>query len=74
MLAGKTLLDYTNLFSANDHENNAKTILIILNINMVKEASFEFRLRKIDETRNYFLDETKHNDLICEKHKMRVSI
>ena len=36
---------------------------------MVKEASFEFRLRKIDETRNYFLDEIKHNDLMCEKHK-----
>ena len=31
---------------------------------MAKEASLEFRLRKIDETRNYLLDEIKHNDLI----------
>ena len=27
---------------------------------MVEEASLEFRLRKIDETRNYLLDEIKH--------------
>ena len=31
---------------------------------MVEEASLEFRLRKIDETRNYLLGEIKHNDLI----------
>ena len=31
---------------------------------MVEEASLEFRLRKIDETRNYLLDEIKHNDLM----------
>ena len=29
---------------------------------MVEEVSLEFRLRKIDETRNYFLDEIKDND------------
>ena len=33
---------------------------------MVKEASLEFRLRKIDETRKYLLDEIKHNDLLSE--------
>ena len=38
-------------------------ILSILEKNMVEEASPEFRLRKIDETRNYTLDEIKHNDL-----------
>ena len=31
---------------------------------MVEEAILEFRLRKIDKTRNYLLDEIKHNDLI----------
>ena len=30
---------------------------------MLEEASLKFRLRKIDETKNYLLDETKHNDL-----------
>ena len=29
---------------------------------MVEEASLEFRLRKIDETRNYLLYGVKHND------------
>ena len=36
---------------------------------MVEEASLEFRLRKIDETRNYLLDEIKNNDLMSEKYK-----
>ena len=36
---------------------------------MVEEASLAFRLIKIDETRNYLLDEIKHNDLISEKYK-----
>ena len=38
---------------------------------MVEEASLEFRLRKIDETRNYLLDEIKHNDLMSEKYLKR---
>ena len=36
---------------------------------MTKEASLEFRLRKIDETKNYLLDELKHNDVMSEKYK-----
>ena len=69
MLARKTLLDYTNLFSRNDYKKNYKIIYKYLKINMVKKASLEFRLRKIDETRNYLLDETKHNDFMSEKYK-----
>ena len=44
----------------------------ILNINMAEEASLEFRLRKIDETRNYLLGEIEHNDLISENIKRHV--
>ena len=29
---------------------------------------FGFRLKEIDETRNYLLEEIKHNELISEKH------
>ena len=36
----------------------------ILRINI---SSLEFRLRKINETRNYLLDEINHNDLMSEK-------
>ena len=38
-------------------------------MNMVEEESVEFRLREIDETRNYLLDEIKHNNLMREKYK-----
>ena len=32
-------------------------------------SSLQFKLRKIDETRNYLLEEIKNNDLISEKYK-----
>ena len=38
---------------------------------MTEEASLKFRLRNIDETRNYLSDEIKHNDLVSEKYKKR---
>ena len=65
MLAEKTLLDHTNLFSPNDYKKNDK-IIYILRTNM---SRLEFRLRKIDETRNYLLVEIKHNDLMSERYK-----
>ena len=34
---------------------------------MAEEASLDFRLRKIDETRNYLLDERKHNASMSDK-------
>ena len=37
---------------------------------MVEEnISQEFRLKSIDETRNYFLEEIKQNELMSKKHK-----
>ena len=57
MVAGKRLLDYTNLFSPNDYKKNDKI------------WQKKFRLRKIDETKNYLLEEIKHSDLISEKYK-----
>ena len=69
MLAGKNLLDYTNLFPPNDYRKNSKIMYKYLKINITEEASLEFRLRKIYETRNYFLDEIKHADLMSEKCK-----
>ena len=32
-------------------------------------SSLDFRLKKIDETRNYLLDEINHNDLMSDKYK-----
>ena len=31
--------------------------------------SLKFRLKKIDETKNYLLEEIKHHDLMCKKRK-----
>ena len=37
---------------------------------MVEEIiSQEFRVKNIDETRNYFVEEIKQNELMCNKHK-----
>ena len=47
MLAGKILVDYTNLFSLNGYKKY-KYYVSILRINM---SSLEFRMTKIDETR-----------------------
>ena len=67
LLAGKTLSGYTNLFSLSDYKKNGKEYIIILKINMVEEGSLELRLRKIEETINYLLDEIKLNNLMSEK-------
>ena len=37
-------------------------------------SSLEFRLKKIDETRHYLLEEIKHNDLMSESIKRHVCI
>ena len=67
MISGKLLLDYTNLFFPNDYKENDKIIYIsTLKTNM---TSLDFRLKNIDETRNYLLEEIKHNDLMSEKHR-----
>ena len=34
-----------------------------------EKKSQEFRLKKIDEARNYFLEEIKQNELMSKKHK-----
>ena len=36
---------------------------------MTEEASLQFKLRKINETRNYFLEEINPNNVISEKCK-----
>ena len=42
MLAGKTLLDYTDFFFPNEYNKNDK-IIFILKTMMVEKASLEFR-------------------------------
>ena len=46
-----------------------KQYINILKTNTVEESGLEFRLRKIDERKNYLSDEIKSNDLMSEKYK-----
>ena len=64
MLAAKTLIDYSNLSSMNECKKNDKIIYKYFKNNM---SILEFRLNKIDQTRNYLLSEREHNDFISEK-------
>ena len=38
----------------------------------INMSSIEFRMKKIDETRTYLLEERKHNDLISEKPEKKM--
>ena len=53
MFNDKSRLDHTDLFSSN----------------MREEESWRFRLRKIDESKHYSIEEIKQNDLNGEKYK-----
>ena len=46
------MLDSTNFFSGNNYKTNDQNNITLLKINMAEEASFEFRLKRIDETRS----------------------
>ena len=36
-----------------------------------KSMSQAFRLKKIDEIRNYLIEKMNQNELMCEKHKIK---
>ena len=57
MLAERTFLDYTNLSSLNDYKKN---------VNFKDRYVRSHIFKKIDETRNYLLEEIEYNDLMSE--------
>ena len=61
MLPGKTLLDYTDLFSPNDYKKNDKVIHKYFKDKCVNSR---LQIKKIDETRNFLLEGINHNGLI----------
>ena len=56
MFNDKILLDYTNLFSSNIYDR-------------IRKRKIKFKLRKIDETRNYFIEEFKPNNFMSKKNE-----
>ena len=67
ILVGKTLLDYINPLFLMIIKRTTRWYIGTLKTNMV---SVNFNLKKIDETRNYILEEIKHNDLMSRKRKI----
>ena len=76
MLKGKTLLDYTNLFSPNDFEKNDPVIKRIFKMNNITELTDvnKYRLDEINKIRDYSNIEIKERkDIIKELNKYLVS-
>ena len=69
MLKGKTLLDYTNLFSPNDFKKNDRIIKRIFKMNNIIELTDvnKYRLDEINKIRDYFNNETKERKDIIKK-------
>ena len=63
MLQGKTLLDYTNLFSPNDFKKNDRVIKNIIELADVNK----YRLDEINKIRDYFDNEIKERKYIIKK-------
>ena len=69
MIAGKTLLDYTNLFSLKDYKKNRKIIYMYFRDKYGKRNCKPWRWNKIDWTRNYILEKRQYNDLMSGNHE-----
>ena len=61
-------------------KESIKTLKILGSVNNIEEyekhlimteenMNQEFRLKKIDETRNYLIEEINRNKLVCKEHK-----
>ena len=66
ILEGKTLLDYTTLFSPNIYKKNDN---IIYKYYKDKHLKSRIYTEKIYETKNYIIEEVKHNNLMSEKYE-----
>ena len=85
MLKGKTLLDYTNLFSPNDFKKNDQVIKRYLKMNNIieladtakpssSERANKYRLDEINKMRDYFNNEIKERkDIVKKLNKYLVS-
>ena len=77
MLKGKTLLDYTNLFSPNDFKKNDRVIKrIFKNDNIIELTNVnKYRLDEINKIRDLFKNEIKERkDIIKKLNKYLVSL
>ena len=76
MLKGKTLLDYTNLYSPNDFKRTIELLKEYLRMNNIIELTDvnKYRLVEINKIRDYFDNEIKERkDIIKKLNKYIVS-
>ena len=76
MLKGKTLLDYTNLFSPNDLKRTIELLKEYLRMNNIIELTNvnKYRLDEINKIRDYFNNEIKERkDIVKKLNKYLVS-
>ena len=76
MLKGKTLLDYTNLFSPNNFKKSDELLKEYLKMNNIIELTDvnKYRLDEINKIRDYFNNEIKERkDIIKKLNKYIVS-
>ena len=69
MLAGKTLLDYINLFSPNDYKKNGKKIFKNFKEKYDKGALNPWNKTKTRWDKKISFGRKKHNELISMKQK-----
>ena len=75
MLKGKTLLDYTDLFSPNDFKRTIKLLKENIKMNNLELTDVnKYRLDEINKVRDYFNNEIKERkDIIKKLNKYLVS-
>ena len=70
MITGKTLLDYSNIFSPNDYQKNDKIIYNYFQDQYGKRKRKPWLLtKKMNGTRKYLLHQIRYNKLMKKKHK-----
>ena len=70
MLKGKSLLEYTNLFSPNDYERNDKIIFSITKKMKILYCVICGKYRKLEKPKtSYLLEKTLVLSIICSKCK-----
>ena len=75
ILAGKTLIDYTNLFSPNNFNKNDQIILSMHEIDKTKlSEQMKFRLTEIKEIENFFINEINQQKTYSKKLNKYVTI
>ena len=80
ILAGKTLIDYINLFSPHDFKKNGKTILDHMKMDEAPSMhpnlrhQTQFRLDKINKIKDYFITEIREREARSKRLTKNIAV